>query len=727
MATTSPSAAPKPRPSSSNAPDGVAGPVVAIAGNPNSGKTSLFNAMTGLRRKVGNYPGITVERVEAPLALPDGRTGRLFDLPGCYSLASDSDDERVARDVMLGLQDGVPRPDVVVVVVAANALKRNLYLATQVMETGVAVVIALNMVDVALREGHEVDGAALSAQLGVPVVPVNARTGVNVDALVAALDEAQRPARICRLPPAGEEALRPLAAALVPIVGEAAAEGAALRLLTSPDAEDALLTAGGETSRRALIAARDALLRVGLDPVSLEPECRYQAIDVALEDVIARAPGATDGPTASERADRVLTHPLLGPVLFLSVMGLIFMSVYSWAGPFMDWIETGMGWLSALAAGALGEGMLTDLLVDGVIAGVGNVIIFVPQIAILFLFLTILEDCGYLARAAFLIDRVMKGVGLSGKAFVPLMSSFACAIPGIMATRTMRDTKSRMITIMVAPLMSCSARLPVYALLIGAFIPHGYQWITLLSMYALSVGAALLAAWVFGKTLFRGAKSTFILELPPYTRPSATQVVRTMAGRSWVFIREAGTVILAISIVLWFLAYFPRDEAIESAAETRIAAGEEAEAVENWAAGAQLEQSYAGRLGHLIEPVIEPLGYDWRTGVGVIASFAAREVLVSTMGIIYSVGEADEESLALREKLQNAKRPDGTPAHSVLSAISLMVFFVLACQCMATLAVVKRETNSWRWPLFMFGYMTALAYVAALLVFQGGTLLGFGP
>lgn len=731
MATTSPSGGQRPKQSSSSSGNPVgadtSAPVIALAGNPNSGKTSLFNALTGAHRKVGNYPGVTVEKVEGRSTLPDGRSVRMIDLPGCYSLAADSEDEVIARNVVLGLLPTLPKPDAVIVVVSATALDRSLYLATQIIDSGARVILALNLLDVAARDGITVDAAVLATELGVPVVPINARNGVNLDGLLAEIPNAVRRERLCRLPEACETALAPLANALESVVGPDAKEGAALRLLTSPDGEDELLVQGGEPVRKALVEARDALTRAGVDSEALEPECRYRVCRAAAE--AAHGPRETPPhtPGSSERADRVLTHWLTGPLIFLAVMGLIFQSIYAWSGPFMDLIEAGVGLISGTVSSLLGEGMLTDLLVDGVIAGVGNVIIFVPQIAILFLFLTILEDCGYLARGAFLVDRGLKGVGLSGKAFVPLMSSFACAIPGIMATRTMRDRRDRFVTILVAPLMSCSARLPVYALLIGAFVPSGFEGLTLLSMYVLSIVAALGAAFVLRKTMFKGASSPFVLELPAYTRPNLGQVVRTMGNRSWVFIKNAGTVILAMTIVLWFLAYFPKDDAITAEQEARIAAGEDEEVVENWALGAHAEQSYAGRMGKAIEPAIRPLGYDWRTGVGVIASFAAREVMVSAMGVIYSVGEADEESVALRDKLRNAKNPDGSPVFSLLSALSLMVFFVLACQCMSTLAVVKRETNSWRWPLFMFGYMTALAYVAALIVYQGGMALGYGP
>jgi ferrous iron transport protein B len=697
---------------------------VALAGNPNSGKTSIFNALTGLRRKVGNYPGVTVERIEAELALPDGTRSKIVDLPGSYSLYAVSEDERIARDVLLGLVKGSPRPDVVVAVVDATNLERNLYFATQLMETGLRVCIALNMVDLAERRGTPVDAAILEEAVGVPVVPVIGRTGLNVEALREAVLRAERAPRRWRMVEAGEQALNAVreAVAFAGIVPDEAEEGEALRLLSNAREHDPFLAKGGSALRHAVASAREKLEADGIDRVALEAECRYALCnDVARR---VRKERSAKASAVSERIDKVLTHRVLGPVVYLLIMGLIFQAVYSWATPFMDAIEAGTGWLGGFLADLLGPGMLTDLVVDGVIAGVGNILVFLPQICLLFFFLTLLEDVGYLSRAAFLVDRIMRGVGLNGKAFIPLMSSFACAIPGIMATRTIESRRDRLVTILVAPLMSCSARLPVYALMIGAFIPAGYQGLTLLGMYALSVVAALAVAWILRRTLFRGAASTFILELPPYRLPAAKHVARTVADRGLVFVRQAGTIILAISVVLWFLAYFPRSEEVAAEAQARIEAGEEPAAVENWERAAQRQQSFAGTLGRAIEPVITPLGFDWKVGIGLVASFAAREVLVSTLGIVYSVGEADETSFALRDKLRHAKRPDGTPAFTWLTALSLMVFFVLACQCMSTLAVVKRETNSWRWPIFMFGYMTVLAYGASLVVYQGGLALG---
>jgi len=699
--------------------------VIALAGNPNSGKTSVFNALTGLRRKVGNYPGVTVERREGRMALPGGETARLFDLPGTYSLYAASEDERIARDVLLGLVRGIPRPDVVIAVVDASNLERNLYLATQLIESGVPMVLALNMTDVAERAGSPVDAAALEQGLGIPVVPVVGRTGRGAEDLKAACGRARTGRRIWRMPDRVEQVLDPVRAAVeaAGVVRPGAEDSEAFRLLTYARDGDPAFQRGGEPLREAVRRGREELEREGIDRVALEAECRYALCRTLDERARKSKPSRI---STSERIDRLLTHRVLGPVIFVCVMGVIFQAVYTWAIPFMDLIELATRWAGRGARGMLGAGMLADLIVDGAIAGVGNVLVFLPQICLLFLFLTVLEDLGYLARAAFLVDRLMKGVGLHGKAFIPLMSSFACAVPGIMATRTMASRRDRLLTIMVAPLISCSARLPVYALLIGAFIPIGYQGLALLSMYLLSVTMALTAAWVLKRVVFRGESGTFLLELPSYKLPSAKQVMRTVLGRAKIFCVQAGTIILAMSIVLWFLAYFPRDEKIESQAAQRIAAGEEPAEVANWRDGLQIRQSYMGRMGRGIEPVIRPLGFDWRIGAGIVSAFAAREVLVSTLGIAFSVGEADETSTLLRDQLRNARRPDGTKAYTILIAVSLMVFFVLACQCMATLAVVRRETNSWRWPLFLFSYMTVLAYLGSLAVYQGGLALGLG-
>jgi len=700
--------------------------LIALAGNPNSGKTSLFNALTGLRLRVGNYPGVTVERVEGRIRLGDAEQARLLDLPGCYSLVARSDDERIARDVLLGTLPGADRPDVVVAVVDASNLERNLYFATQLLETGLPVCVALNMVDVAERAGVPVDPSVLERELGVPVVPVVGRTGRNLDGLRGAILRARRGRRRLVLPAAAEAPLARLreAVARAKVVDPAAEEGEALRLLCHARPADPFLARGGAPLRTALEEARAEIAAEGLDVGELEAEARYALCGALARAATgnARAPGSP----VTERIDRFATHRLLGPILYLALLALIFTSVYSWAEPLMGLIGDAKGWLARAVASALGPGMLTDLLTDGVIEGVGTVLEFLPQIAILFLFLTMLEDLGYLARAAFLVDRVMRAVGLHGKAFIPLMSSFACAIPGIMATRTIENRRDRLVTILVAPLMSCSARLPVYALMIGAFIPAGWRSATLLGLYLLSIVAALGAAAVLRGTLFRGETSAFLLELPPYKLPRLRHVLRQVLARCGVFVRQAGTVILAISVLLWVLAYFPRSDAIAAEAASRIERGEPEKEVRRWEAREQCAQSFAGRLGKAIEPAIRPLGFDWKLGVGIVSSFAAREVLVSSLGIVYGVGEPGESDLELREKLRAERRPDGSPAFTWLHALSLMVFFVLACQCMSTLAVVKRETNSWRWPLFMLGYMTVLAYAGSLAVFQLGRALGWG-
>jgi ferrous iron transport protein B len=414
----------------------------------------------------------------------------------------------------------------------------------------------------------------------------------------------------------------------------------------------------------------------------------------------------------------VLTHNFFGPVIFLSIMFLIFQSIFAWASLPMDLIDNGFGTLQGYIRDQLPAGLLTDLLADGVVAGVGGVLVFLPQILLLFLFVAILEDTGYMARAAFLVDRLMHMVGLNGRAFMPLLSSFACAIPGIMATRTIENHRDRVATIMIAPFMSCSARLPVYTLMIAAFFSG--QYIGLFSvgalivmlMYLLGVFVAVCAAWILKKTILRTPSPPLLIELPPYRLPGVLTILQTITLRAWVFIKNAGTVILTISILLWALAAFPRAETTERPTELQQ--------------GEQLRNSYAGRAGRLIEPLIAPLGFDWRMGVGLIASFAARETLVSTLSIIYNVGEEDESSDSLIDAIRNSKKPGGEPAWTPLVAVSMMVFFVLACQCMSTVAIVRRETNSWRWPAFMVIYMTCLAYVASLLTYQGGRLLGLG-
>lgn len=637
---------------------------VALAGNPNAGKTTLFNFLTGLKQKVANYPGVTVEWRAGNWRLPD-RSIQVIDLPGLYSLETTSLDESIAREVISGAAAGVSKPDVIVAVVDATNLERNLYLVTQLFEYDIPVVVALTMMDVFEKQGHVVDTSAMSAKLGAPVVAVKANERIGLVELEAAVDRAL--------------AERPR----FPVLFEA------------DEAENGRIFA------------------------------RYSFISGVVQEAVTHNDRGSH--RVSERIDKVLTHRIFGLLILVSVLLLVFQTIFTWAALPMDLLDQGFGYLGDAARAAMPEGILTDLLVDGVIAGVGGVLIFLPQILVLFLFISILEDTGYMARAAFLLDRLMGRVGLHGKAFLPLMSSFACAIPGIMATRTIENSRDRFATIMIAPLMSCSARLPVYTLMIGAFFTGqtvlgflSLGAVLMLAMYVLGISVAIVVASILKRTILKADPSPFIMELPPYRLPNLRTILHNMYTRAWMFVKRAGTVILALSILLWALMYFPRTAPV-------LNANSEAVVEENATPESlQLQNSFAGRLGHVIEPVIRPLGYDWKIGVALIASFAAREVLVSTLSIIYNAGkDENEESETLIGAVRDAKRFDGSPAWTPLTALSLMVFFVLAMQCISTVAIVRRETNSWRWPLFMVGYMTVIAYIGALVTYQGGRMLGF--
>ncbi|HJL16484.1 MAG TPA: ferrous iron transport protein B [Sandaracinaceae bacterium LLY-WYZ-13_1] len=720
---------------------------VALAGNPNAGKTTLFNALTGARARTGNYPGITVDRRTGPWRLGEGAEAELLDVPGTYSLSARSPEEQVAVEAVLPA-DGAP-PDVVVVVADATALERHLYLALQIVETGRPTVLALNMMDEARAAGIAIDREALAEAMGAEVVPIVASRGEGLEALRAAVrrqagapaatrppepvdgavadDVAEVEAVLAEQRPddsPGERRARALWALLS--LGDDELEGVPARLREVTDAVHARAEAAGRNLDREIIAGR------------------YARIDAwVLAAVTADGHGRAGRP-GTERLDAVLTHPVAGVLVFALVMYLLFEALFAWSDPLIGLIEAGVGWAQGLAAAVLPDGPLEGLLVDGVLAGVGNVVVFVPQIALLFVFIAVLEDSGYLARVAFVIDRVMRGVGLHGKAFVPLLSGFACAIPAVMATRTIESRKDRLVTMLALPLMSCSARLPVYALVIAVVFATDERLfgvlsigaVVLFAMYALSVVATLGAAAVLRRTVLKGPRPPLVLELPPYRMPGARNVASAVGRRVKSFLVDAGTIILAITIVLWALLSFPRSEAItaehaELREEARVElSGEALKArlarVDALESEAQLRHSAAGRLGHFIEPALAPLGFDWRIGVGLIGSFAAREVLVSTLGIVWGIGEeADEESVPLREALREAERPDGSKLFTPLSGLALMVFFVLAAQCMSTLAVVRRESGSWKWPLLMLGYMTVLAYVGAWITYQGGQLLGF--
>jgi ferrous iron transport protein B len=742
---------------------------VALAGNPNSGKTTLFNALTGLRQKVANYPGVTVEKRIGRCTLDDGVGIDVIDLPGTYSLLARSPDEQVAVDVLTGRIAGTAKPDAIVVVVDASNLQRNLYLVSQLMEMGFPLVVALNMMDIAERRGQRVDADELARQLGVPVVPLVGHKGRGIEKLKRAIAEA-------RIPPEPDWPLdEPMKHAVHDLAGSVREAAAAMHLSPRALAERLLCGEASEVPLEPAVAAkvrelRQVLENRGIDPVQGDVESHYRWIEqvaaAAASPVVAvkvrgsdfaHAGNASAGgadpaaptldvgttPTFTDRADRILLHRVWGLVVFTLVMGGLFVSIFTLADPVMGWAESLVGSLGELVAARLPEGTLKDLWTDGIVAGVGGVVVFVPQIAILFLFLAILEDSGYLARAAFLMDRVLGKVGLNGKSFIPLLSSFACAIPGIMAARTIESRRERLATIFVAPFMGCSARIPVYVLLIGTFFAAYsglVQGLIMLGCYVLGVLAAVATAWAWKFWTTRAAASSFILELPTYKLPQPGAVARVVVRNTWAFVRRAGTIIFCLSVILWALTYWPRlpeQRVAELTAATKQAAladpavasggdatGEPlAAGVEQAVAAEQLRQSYAGRLGHFIEPVIRPLGFDWKIGVGLVGSFAAREVFVSTMGIVYSVGEAEDDTQPLAEAMRADTYADGSAIWSPLVAATLLIWFVLAMQCMSTLAIVRRETGTWRWPLLQLVYMNALAYVLCLVVYQVGRMV----
>src|ERR1044071_352416 len=718
---------------------------IVLAGNPNAGKTTLFNALTGLRQKVANYPGVTVERKEGAWTLAPGLPpARLIDLPGLYSLDAASIDEQIARDVITGRIPDLPKPDVIVAVVDATNLERNLYLVTQLLEYGRPLVIALTMVDLAEKRKLKIDEKKLAEALGAGVVPVVVTQRIGFDALAEAVMSASKMVGAGAGWRLSEMAERELAL-LNGNNGKSIDRHTALRDLYAEELPEE------ESRRDAAQRARERLSKSNPKWWQEPLLARYDWIEqVAAKSVQSKA---TPGLTATERIDRILTHKFFGPLILILVMLLVFQTIFSWASLPMDLIDKGFGKLGEAVGNLMQPGLLRDLLVDGIIAGVGGVLVFLPQILLLFFFIAILEDTGYMARAAFLMDRLMSKVGLHGKSFIPMLSSFACAIPGIMATRTIESPKDRLVTILVSPLMSCSARLPVYTLLIGACIPNitvlgvlKLTGLTMLAMYLLGIIVALLMAWLFKKTLLRGETPLLLMELPPYKRPLLRVVVRHMWDRSRLFLRRAGTVILSINILLWFLATYPRSSGVDGEFAAKRAAiiqtsestapgsgnapsqTEKLAALDNEQASAKLRNSLAGHLGRFIEPVIAPLGFDWKMGIGIVSSFAAREVFVSTMSLVYGVGKYDrsQSSLSkLQDTLGQQKRTNGTPVYTPLTAITLMVFYVFALQCVSTVAVVRRETNSWKWPLFQWFYMGVLAWGLAFITYQGGRLLGW--
>ncbi|HBN45953.1 MAG TPA: ferrous iron transport protein B [Candidatus Marinimicrobia bacterium] len=705
---------------------------VALVGNPNSGKTAIFNLLTGLNQKVSNYPGVTVEKKIGTAHFNDGNQFNLLDLPGTYSLTPESMDERIVTEQVLHWIHGHEPPNTIISVVDATNLSRNLYLTTQLADLGIPVVVALNMMDM-VKDEFSINLETLATDLGIAaIVPMSATEKWGQKELLDALQKSI----------AGETAENSfpiflnddIAKALYPLkemfvehlnYNERLANAQALRLVTRKSTLEIYndLSANGmakdesfmRTLRENRQAAVEALEDVGIKHRIMEATLRYEWLDSVLTTDRVHIDAKLTEMSYSEKVDKILTHKWAGPAIFVLLLYFIFQSIFTWATVPMDWIDRGVGWIGNQVLQLLSAGMLRDLLVEGVIAGVGAILIFLPQILILMFFMTILEDTGYMARVAFMMDRFMTRIGLHGRSVLPLMSGYACAIPGIMSTRTLDSWKERLITILILPLMSCSARLPVYALMIVAFIPavqvFGFlnlQGLTLVAMYFLGTATAFILAKIFSIFIKVESKSSFVMELPPYRTPLWRSVLHQVFNRGKLFVVNAGKIILAISIVLWFLASFPKVE--------------EVVVNEN-----PIRTSYAGKIGHTIEPLIEPLGFDWKLGIGLITSFAAREVLVSTMATIYNVQSDVDDVVQLKDAMKSDLNPKtGLPLYTPLVALSLMVFFVFAAQCMATFAIVRNETNSWKWPLFMIVYMNGLAYGASFIVYQGGLALGFG-
>ncbi|MBC7368328.1 MAG: ferrous iron transport protein B [Undibacterium sp.] len=689
-------------------------PIYALVGNPNCGKSTLFNALTGLKQKVGNYPGVTVEKKIGTAYSQHGQPITVIDLPGTYSLAARSPDEAVTRDVLLGRRADTAQPDRILCIVDATNLERNLYLVHQILDLGRPVILVLNMMDLAAQAGLEIRVARLEKELGIPVIACEAVNQRGLIELKLAMSRPDLPLarHAWDVPAAIAPAVSELAASLVESDRKAPLIARAEALLLLTDQDSVRVTGSTPLSSRTTEILRSWQARwsgEGTDWAGTLVASRYDAIGVLAAEVVRTS--GSNGPSASDKIDAVATHPVWGWLILGGVMTLLFFSIFTFAEAPMNWIDGHVASLADFVKEKMSPGDLRDLITDGAIAGVGGVLVFLPQILILFFFIGLLESTGYMARAAFIMDRLMSRVGLNGKSFIPMLSSYACAIPGIMATRTIEDPKDRLVTILVAPLMSCSARLPVYLLMIAALVPDGRVPVPtkvgiMLLMYALGTFGAFFFAWLFKRTLLKGAPSLMIMELPPYRLPRLKDVAQHMVERGWIFVRRAGTVILGISIVLWFLAAYPK--APEGATPTQ-----------------QLAQSFAGRAGHAIEPLIKPIGFDWQIGIGLISSFAAREVFVSTMSVVFNAESTADNTAPLRTALLGAKWPDGRALFTPLVCFTLMIFYVFAMQCMSTIAVVKRETNGWKWPIFQTLYMTGTAWILSFIVYQGGRALGF--
>src|SRR6478672_9419512 len=695
---------------------------IALVGNPNSGKSSLFNCLTGLNQKVGNFPGVTVDKKTGTTELPNGKAAQVIDLPGTYSLYPKRLDEWVSYRVLLN-QDAKIKADVLVVVVDAANLKRNLLFCTQIIDLKRPVIITLTMLDLAKKKGIQIDLAALERELGVPVMAVDPRKGKGITALKKVIE--QTAAQLYQAPARDFIDNRSLAEApiedlkkLVPHVSDYAAihylinhEHFALNDTLQEEIESVERTHNFNPTKT---QATEILQR-------------YSRIKHIMQVAVAE-PDPLQQTLLTDKLDNVLLHRRWGYIILITVLFLLFQSVFWLAQYPMTWIETIFSTSSGFLSAHLPHAWWSDLFVNGIVAGLSGIFVFVPQIMILFGLITLLEDTGYMARISFLTDRLMRSVGLNGKSVMPLISGFACAVPAIMSARAIENRKERLLTILVTPLISCSARLPVYVILIGLVIPNtrylgflSLQGLVMMGLYLLGLVMALLVSYIAKSFIKIKERSFFILELPTYRAPRVKNMVQTMVNKARIFVTDAGKVIMVISLILWALSTFGpgRLGEVQEHYKTEIAKNPaKADSLRIVMNTAKLENSYAGILGKSIEPGIKPLGYDWRIGIALITSFAAREVFVGTMATLYSVGEDDQNSLKLQDKMKAAKKEDGTPLYTLATGTSLMIFYLFAMQCMSTLAVVRRETRSWKWPVVQLIYMTGLAYIMSLIAYQ---------
>jgi ferrous iron transport protein B len=695
---------------------------IALVGNPNSGKSSLFNCLTGLNQQVGNFPGVTMDKKTGATALSESVNANIIDLPGTYSLYPKRLDEWVSYRVLIG-QDKDIKADVFVVVVDASNLKRNLLFCTQIIDLKKPVVLALTMADLAKKKGIGINIPELERELGVPVVAVNPRKGKGIKELKRAIELTA--SNLYKIPARDFIDNKALAGApiadLQGLFPQVSDYGAIHYLINHEEFE---LSAFQNASIEAIEETHSFNHTKTQATEILQ---RYTRIKHLMQ-VAVSEPDPLQKTLFTDKLDNLLLHRRWGYLILLAVLFLLFQSVFFLAQYPMDWIETGFSAASGWLSNNLAESWWSDLLINGVIAGLGGILVFVPQIMILFGLITLLEDTGYMARISFLTDRLMRSVGLNGKSVMPLISGFACAVPAIMSARAIENRKERLLTILVTPLISCSARLPVYVILIGLVIPNTYlagfvsvQGLVMMGLYLLGLVMALFVSYIAKWFIHIKEKSFFILELPTYRAPRWSNVAQTMVSKARIFVTDAGKIIMIISLLLWALSSFGpsrRMEAVENAYTAAKAAGAKpADQLESEYKMNKLEASFAGIAGHAIEPVIRPLGYDWRIGISLITSFAAREVFVGTMATLYSVGD-DDEGLKLRDKLRAAKKKDGSQLFTLATGVSLMIFYVFAMQCMSTLAVTKRETKTWKWPAIQFVYMTGIAYLMSLLVYQ---------